>query len=120
VTRTLVGGAAYLRGNILARVGVARFVEVAFLLRCGVDRIKGKRVKSEAQRFISSEEIKKNFRDMKTTSLQIINDINGRSLRRLLFVMNKGHLGLSYDNIREKDDVIIIRGAQIMYILRLY
>ncbi|KAI3327944.1 HET-domain-containing protein [Xylariaceae sp. AK1471] len=116
--RTSVGGVVHVRGGDLARVGEDRFVEAAYLLRWGVNRVGGKRIKSEAQNFLLSKDLKERFRGMTMKSLQITNEINGRSLRRLPFVTSKGHLGLGNSNIREGDDVVIIRGAQVPYILR--
>ncbi len=117
--RSSVAGAAYLKGNTLSRVGDARFIAAAFLLQWSIDFIRHNRIKSDAQRFLSSRGLKKKFQHMKMTSLHLLNEINGRSLRRLPFITSKGNLGSGSDNLREGDCVAIIKGAQVPYILRL-
>lgn len=119
VARTSVGGAAYVRAGELSRVGDTRFVQAAFLISRRIDNIKHTRAKTEFRRFLARAELKKKFKHLKLLSLRLQSDINGRSLERLPFVTDKGHLGLGRDNTHEGDYVAIFQGAEVPYILRL-
>ncbi|KAK5637271.1 hypothetical protein RRF57_012983 [Xylaria bambusicola] len=120
VARTSVGGAAYTQDDQpgkLFQVGEDRFSEAAFLLWKSLKLLKNKAIEREARMFLNRLEVE--FQYMRITSVRLVNEINGRSLRRLPFITKKGHLGLSGENIKQGDHVVIIRGAQVPYVLRL-
>ncbi|KAI1073928.1 HET-domain-containing protein [Whalleya microplaca] len=122
VARTLVGGVVFVGSQQTARVGDSRFDEAAFLLRRSMNLIKDRYIKSEAQEFLANKELQKKFQRMSQENTllpaRIQNEIIGKSLGRLPFITSKGHLGLSQEYIRKGDHVVIIRGAQVPYILR--
>lgn len=117
--RSSTGGTAYLRTAQLSRAGDSRFEEAAFLLRNGINNIKNKYIKSEAERFLANEGLKQRLQNMNMLHLHLSNEIIGRSPKRLPFITSKGHMCLGADNIQEGDCVAIIKGAEVPYILRL-
>lgn len=119
VARSSTGGTAFLRTARLSRAGDSRFDEAAFLLQNGINNIKDKYIKSEAQRFLANEGLKQRLRHMNMLYLHLSKEIIGRSPKRLPFITSKGHVCVSTDNIQEGDCVTIIRGAEVPYILRL-
>ncbi|KAI1252409.1 hypothetical protein MGN70_006984 [Eutypa lata] len=117
--RSSTGGTAYLRTAQLSRAGDSRFEEAAFLLRNGINNIKNKYIKSEAERFLANEGLKQRLQNMNMLHLHLSNEIIGRSPKRLPFITSKGHVCLGADNTQEGDCVAIIKGAEVPYILRL-
>lgn len=73
------------------------------------------RCELEAQRFISSQ---KRTGDRTRNDIQLALEILGKSLGRLPFVTQKGHLGLSSDRVMKGDVIVIIAGSQVAFVLR--
>ncbi|OAK93729.1 hypothetical protein IQ06DRAFT_181623, partial [Phaeosphaeriaceae sp. SRC1lsM3a] len=100
------------------RVGDVRFDDAVILLRCGLQFIKNARFKREAQRFIASQKLNSVVHNRIRNELQLGMEIMGKSLGRLPFVTQKGHLGLSSEHIMLGDRVAIIAGSQVPFVLR--
>ncbi|KAI0803798.1 hypothetical protein GGR55DRAFT_699768 [Xylaria sp. FL0064] len=98
VARASVGGVIRDRNlmGIFVRTGGDILSEATRLLRMSIRRVKDRRTKIEARKFLAR-----------------------RSLKRLPFVTVTGRLGLGYDSVKPGDVVAILRGAQVLFILRL-
>ncbi|KAI8951141.1 HET-domain-containing protein [Xylaria longipes] len=119
VARASVGGVRLdLQDGLVRTCGDILF-EGVHLLRRSLHRVKNKRMKTEARKFLARNGSGNDFDAVRALSLQISNEIIGRSLKRLPFVTAAGRLGLAYDSVQVGDVVTIIGGAQVPYILRL-
>jgi hypothetical protein len=100
------------------RVGNDRFADAIILLRNGIQRNGNARIKSEARRFIANPKMKHVARNGIENQLRLTSEIIGKSLGRLPFVTQKGHLGLSSDRVMSGDRIAIIAGSQVPFVLR--
>lgn len=116
--RTSIGDVGWNKDAEFDRVGDVRFDDAVILLRCGLQFIKNARFKREAQRFIASQKLNSVVHNRIRNELQLGMEIMGKSLGRLPFVTQKGHLGLSSEHIMLGDRVAIIAGSQVPFVLR--
>ncbi|KAF2679133.1 hypothetical protein K458DRAFT_446009 [Lentithecium fluviatile CBS 122367] len=101
--RSPTGGVGFGQDGQLTRVGENRFSDVVIHLRKGITQIKNKRIASEAQRFLATQ--------------NVIQD-NAVHNGRRPFITKSGHLVLSSEHVERGDVVALISGAQAPFILR--
>lgn len=116
--RSSIGDVGYDKDAEFDRVGDVRFADTVILLRNGLQFIRNARFKSEAQRFIASQMKDRVVRDKIANECQLGMEIIGKSLGRLPFVTQKGHLGLSSERVMRSDMIAIISGSQVPFVLR--
>ncbi|USP72802.1 putative heterokaryon incompatibility protein 6, OR allele-like [Curvularia clavata] len=114
-TRSSIGDVGWNENGDFERVGNERLADAVILLRDGLHLVRKAHCKREARRFISSQ---KETKDRTRNEIQLALEILGKSLGRLPFVTQKGHLGLSSDRIMKGDVIAIIAGSQVPFILR--
>jgi hypothetical protein len=116
--RCSIGDVGWNKDNEVDRVGNVRFADAVILLRNGLQLLKKSRFKREAQRFIANETINSVVGDRTGNELRLASEIIGKSLGRLPFVTQKGHLGLSSEHVMPGDAIAIIAGSQVPFVLR--
>jgi hypothetical protein len=116
--RSSIGDVGWNEDGEFDRVGNDRFADAVILLRDGLQFIGNARFKCEAQRFIASQTINSVVGNRIRYRLQLASEIVGKSLGRLPFVTQKGHLGLSSERVMLGDRIAIIAGSQVPFILR--
>ena len=116
--RSSIGDVGWNKDGEFDRVGNVRFADAVILLRDGLQFIRNARFKAEAQRFIASQTINSVVGDRIGSEIQLASEIMGKSLGRLPFVTQKGHLGLSSERVMRGDMIAIIAGSQVPFVLR--
>jgi hypothetical protein len=116
--RSSIGDVGWNEDGDYERVGNVRFADAIVLLRDGLQFIKNARFKSDARRFIASQERKGAVGSKIKNKLQLASEINGKSLGRLPFVTQNGHLGLSSERVMKGDRIAVIAGSQVPFVLR--
>jgi hypothetical protein len=116
--RCSIGDVGWNKDGEFDRVGNVRFADAVVLLRDGLQLIKNARFKREAERFIASQTISSVVRDRIGNELRLVSEITGKSLGRLPFVTQKGHLGLSSERVMPGDAIAIIAGSQVPFVIR--
>jgi hypothetical protein len=116
--RNSIGDVGWNRDGDFARVGNDRFDDAVILLRDGLQSIRNPRFKLQAQRFIASQTRNSVVGRGIGNELQLALEIMGKSLGRLPFVTQKGHLGLSSERVMRGDRIVIIAGSQVPFVLR--
>ncbi|KAI1154489.1 HET-domain-containing protein [Nemania diffusa] len=119
VARASLAGVKFDLKGYVVRTGEDILLEATHLLRQSIRRVKDRHIRIEVRKFLAQTGTEEAFSSAKILSMQMPNEIIGRSLKRLPFITETGRLGLGYDNIKAGDVVTIIRGAQVPYILRL-
>jgi hypothetical protein len=116
--RTSIGDVGWNKDGELDRVGNVRFADAVILLRDGIQFIRNARFKIEAQRFIARQTRNSVVGDRIGNEVPLALEIMGKSLGRLPFVTQKGHLGLSSERVARGDAIAIIAGSQVPFVLR--
>jgi hypothetical protein len=116
--RTSIGDVGWNLDGELERVGNARFADAVILLRDGLQLIGNAHFRREAQHFIRTQTIKGELGYKIGNDLQLALEIMGKSLGRLPFVTQMGHLGLSSEHVMQGDTIAIIAGSQVPFVLR--
>jgi hypothetical protein len=116
--RSSIGDVGWNKDGELDRVGNVRFADAVNLLRDGLQLIRNARFKREAQRFIASQTTNSIVGNRIGNEVRLASEIIGKSLGRLPFVTQKGHLGLSSECVTRGDRIAIIAGSQVPFVLR--
>jgi hypothetical protein len=116
--RTSIGGVGRNKDGELDRVGEDLFVDAVILLQYGLRFIRNPRIKLDAERFINSQKRDTVVRNRIGKEIPLASEIIGKSLGRLPFVTEKGHLGLSSEHVKAGDTIAIIAGSQVPFVLR--
>ncbi|KAI1299445.1 HET-domain-containing protein [Xylaria venustula] len=118
VARASVGGVRQNAKSDCVRTDEHLYAEAEHLLRLSMDLIIDEGIKREARHFLGRTRQRNIIRFAGIPCKGLLDDIAGRSLKRVPFVTMGGRPGLGYDNIRSGDVVAIIKGSQVPYILR--
>lgn len=116
--RTSIGGVGWSQDAKLERVHDSRFVDAVTMITAGARHIIDDRMKSDLEQFLTERATKRTTENRFEAIKRLGSEINGKSLRRLPFVTEKGHLGLSAEHVQRGDVVAIIRGSQVAFVLR--
>ncbi|KAK5080221.1 hypothetical protein LTR05_008732 [Lithohypha guttulata] len=90
-TRTSIGGVGYDPNGQLIRIGDTRFFEAVTLLKCSIRLIKHRRMRLDAQRFLTALTTEENAACKTLVKSRLNSEIIGKSLGRLPFVTEKRH-----------------------------
>lgn len=116
--RNSIGDVGFDQDGKFERVGNVRFGDAVILLRDGLHLIKNPRFGREAQQFIRIQARNSKFRRGIANEVPLASEIIGKSLGRLPFVTQNGHLGLSSERIMQGDKIAVIAGSQVPFVLR--
>ena len=116
--RTSIGEVGYNNDARLVRVGDDRFLEAVILLQNGLQFIKDHGIKKDFQQLLANPAIKERIRGKVAPRERLGSEIIGKSLGRLPFITEKGHLLLSSEYVMRGDLIALIKGAQVPFVLR--
>jgi hypothetical protein len=116
--RTSIGDVGFNQNGELERVGNAWFADAVILLEDGLHLNRKLPYRRVAQQLIKGEARNRKVMGRIGKEVQLASEIMGKSLGRLPFVTQKGHLGLSSERILQGDKIAIIAGSQVPFVLR--
>ena len=114
--RTSIGGVGYDQDVRLARVNDDRYFEAIYLLQNSMGHTTNDRIKRGVKDLMANTASKDNLKSRVRAGLS--SEIIGKSLGRLPFITNRGHLAISYDYVKRGDFIGLIIGAQVPFVLR--
>ena len=118
VARASIGEVGYNSDAQLVRVGDDRFLEAVTLLQNRMKLIRNYKAKQELQQLLANPGVREMARSKAAQPLKLGQEINGKSLGRLPFITEKGHLVLTSEHVKRGDSIAIIKGAQVSFVLR--
>ncbi|EUC47771.1 hypothetical protein COCMIDRAFT_34681 [Bipolaris oryzae ATCC 44560] len=118
-TRTATGDVARNTQGEFERAGPTHLSDAIILLHHGLQFLRPGRCKVEARRFLSAQKtLTMTLADRVRHEIPLAFQITGRSLGRVPFVTRRGHLGLGSDEVRVRDAIAVVEGAQVPFVLR--
>jgi hypothetical protein len=116
--RTSIGGVGNNDQAQLHRIEDDRFIDAAVLLQRGIGDIMNSRMRKEARSFLAKKKIKDMITHRAKATIRLGSEIIGKSLGRLPFITEKGHLVLTSEHVQRGDVIAVIQGVQVPFILR--
>ncbi|KAK5077831.1 hypothetical protein LTR64_003769 [Lithohypha guttulata] len=117
-TRTSIGDVGYDSQGQLIRIGHKRFSDAVTLLKCSLRFIKHRRTRLDAKKFLTALTAEETAACKPLIETKLNSEIIGKSLGRLPFVTEKGHLVLSSEHVRAGDVIALVKGSQVPFVLR--
>lgn len=109
--RTSIGEVGFGPDLRPTRVGDSRLLDAMFLLQRSISSIKPEFLKIVLQKFFEDDDTKSKMKTMGVQDIKLGNEIIGKSLGRLPYVTEKGHLVLSSELVRQGDLIALIGGG---------